>query len=376
MRLAAGRRHSTVAAVAAVCAAVLLLSEVDRQARIAIAENAAALAPLNLSAAARGVALQQQVLRQPGFLPIYGSSELTIDQPTRPALFFQTHQCGFAVFPIGSAGDRCLIILQELAAMADVIRGRRVAIFLSPQWFTPPGWRQDHTAHRQFAGRFSPLEAGVTVLGRALSPGLKRDIAGRLLAYRSVWRVRSPLLAFACTQLRAQTWTGKIALWLLAPLDAAADTARRFQDRWQTLEMIRGRQVAAYNPPPGAIGPALSPAPVPDADAAFLRRMNGSPEWIDFALLLRTIRELGAEALLLGQPINGRLSERSGVSARTRQIYYERVRRLAAENGVALQDFSAHEDEPAFFADPVHPSAQAWLYYDQALDEFYHRPQG
>jgi D-alanine transfer protein len=396
MKPAARCGHYTAAA-AAVCAAALLLGGIDHQARRLIAERAGELAPLNLPEAARGVALQHQILQQPDILPIYGSSELVTDQPTRPALFFQAYPRGFTVFPIGSPGDRCLIILQELAALADVIRGRRLVIFLSPQWFAPPpNAHQDHSAHRQFASRFSPLEADATVLGNALSSGLQRDIAGRLLDYGSVLRVRSPVLDFACTQMRSPAWTRVAVLGLLAPLGAAEDLAWRLQDRWQTLALIRGRsgnegEVPATGAPmetldwPGLAGHLVpppeetdaaaanaGPASARDSSAAFLRRMNAAPEWIDLALLLRTIRELRVDALLIGQPMNGRLSEQSGVSAQARRVYYERVQRLAAASGTPLRDFSGHEDEPEFFADRVHPSARAWLYYDRTLDEFYH----
>jgi D-alanine transfer protein len=399
-----------VAALAAVGAAILLLAGIDLRDRRLIRTHAAALAPLNLPGAARAVALQRQILRQPGFLPIYGSSEMSTGEPTRPALFFQAHPSGFQVFPVGSAGDRCLIILQELGAVADVIRGRRVVIILSPTWFTPPDPRKDHSAHRQFAARYSPLEAGTLAFGDALSPALERDVAGRLLDYGSVLRERSPLLATALARLRGPTWFGTVLLELLRPLGAAEDFLLRLQDRWQTAALIRGlpgsqpaagARSAVEAPPidwtalaasfdhesPGAHARASDaggkpsakspPAARPrDPDADFLRRMDAGKEWIDFGLLLRVLRELGVHALVIDQPINGRWSDERGVSAKARQVYYGRVRRIAAAYGIRVADFSSHEEDPAFFADAVHPSAKAWIYYNQALDEFYHRPTG
>ena len=54
-----------------------------------------------------------------------------------------------------------------------------------------------------------------------------------------------------------------------------------------------------------------------------------------------------------------------------RWAYYRRVSQLAAAYRVPLRDFSAYEEDRAFFMDLVHPSAEAWVHYDQTLAQFY-----
>jgi len=85
---------------------------------------------------------------------------------------------------------------------------------------------------------------------------------------------------------------------------------------------------------------------------------------------------LQARVLLLDQPFNGLYSESCGVTARARGQYYAKVRSLAGRYGMSLSDFSAYEDDRSFFRDEVHPSALAWIYYDQALDGFYRAGHG
>ena len=83
----------------------------------------------------QGVALQQRAWERPDLLPIYGSSELVKRIPDKSSVFFQHYPTGFAVFPVGKAGATSLILLQKIAAMGPVVRGRQVAISLSPSWF-------------------------------------------------------------------------------------------------------------------------------------------------------------------------------------------------------------------------------------------------
>ena len=99
--------------------------------------------------------------------------------------------------------------------------------------------------------------------------------------------------------------------------------------------------------------------------------MQTAPEWGDLELLLETARGLGVRLLLVDQPINGRLSDEQGVTPKARQAYYRRVAQMAAAHRVPLRDFSAYEEDRGFFLDAVHPSAKAWVLYDQALAEFY-----
>ena len=404
------------AALAAVFAAVLFLAAGDWHATNLIRTYAAALAPLNLPEALRGVALQRQILRHPELLPIYGSSELAKQEPTEPSRFFRTHRTGFGVAPVGAAGDHCLIIVQELVPLADLLHGKQIVIFLSPSWFTPRShWKEDPD-HLRFAARYSPLEAGTMAFGNTLDRNLKRDIAVRLLHFEGVLQERSPLVATACAALQDVSWTSRSRFAILSPLGALHNLVLQLQDQWQCVDLID--EHPALMPIDMRHQPTLKPVKWAelfdefeqtadarnsgginnldsklfdessdtfdhrehlrdlDTDAAFLQRMNASDEWVDFILLLRVLREIGAHALLIDQPINGCYSDNCGVSAAARQVYYNRVKQLSASYHVPVQDFSSHEEDPDFFSDVVHPSAKAWIYYNRTLDQFYHHPTG
>ena len=109
-----------------------------------------------------------------------------------------------------------------------------------------------------------------------------------------------------------------------------------------------------------------------ERDAEFLSKLARSSEWADFGLLLRVLRESGADALVVSQPFNGRYRDPGGNTAGARQAYYRRIEETARAAGFAARDFSEHEEDRTFFNDAGHPSAKGWIFYDRALDEFYH----
>ena len=77
----------------------------------------------------------QGAVRAPDVLPIYGSSELIHPIPDRSSAFFRTAPTGFQVSPVGKAGSTSMIILEKLGGLGTNLRGKRVAISLSPSWF-------------------------------------------------------------------------------------------------------------------------------------------------------------------------------------------------------------------------------------------------
>jgi poly-D-alanine transfer protein DltD len=113
------------------------------------------------------------------------------------------------------------------------------------------------------------------------------------------------------------------------------------------------------------------------SDAWFLDNLQHTAEWTDLDLLLRGLSEMGAEPLILSQPMAGTYYEYIGISAAARSEYYARLRAVAATYGVPVVDFADHDGDVYFVTDPnSHLSRKGWTYYDRALDAFYHGTLG
>ena len=148
----------------------------------------------------QGTALQRAAFEAGGLLPLYGSSELNMlrpyNRPYHPTNLFRDRPTGFAVFPVGKQASTCLIIQQKLAAVGPALRGRKVAVSLSPFWFFDglTAWAAG------YAGNFSALHAGELAFNTSLSLRLKQDVARRMLRYPETLADR-PLLRFALENL-------------------------------------------------------------------------------------------------------------------------------------------------------------------------------
>jgi D-alanine transfer protein len=61
------------------------------------------------------------------------------------------------------------------------------------------------------------------------------------------------------------------------------------------------------------------------------------------------------------------------VSPSARHVYYEKLEELAQRYHLPLIQFEEHDGDPSFLiAGREHPSPEGWMYYDKALDDFFH----
>jgi len=93
------------------------------------------LAPRLFDLKNQGTELTAEAFRHPELLVIYGSSELEQENDYHASTVFKNYPTGFTIFPVGRGATTSLVMLQDLAAVGSEIRGRKVAISVSPPWF-------------------------------------------------------------------------------------------------------------------------------------------------------------------------------------------------------------------------------------------------
>jgi len=110
----------------------------------------------------------------------------------------------------------------------------------------------------------------------------------------------------------------------------------------------------------------------PAKDAAFRARVATASEWTDLDLLFRTLTELRARPLILSMPIDAYIAP--GVSRSAHEVYYDRMREVARRYHFPLVEFQDHDADPTFLiARREHPTPKGWMYYNRALDNFFHK---
>jgi D-alanine transfer protein len=318
---------------------------------------------------------------------------------------FRDRPTGFAIFPVGRAETTCLLILQKLAAVGPELERRKLVVSLSPPYF----FERLMARADGYAGNFSPLHAGEFTFNTRLSLQLRQDAARRMLQYPATV-VNRPLLKFALENLSEGSPLSLACYGALFPLAIVHNAILRYQDHWRVVNYLwqhpemtsppkSSRRASPLDWPRlqrqadevyraqcnnNALGPdndkwisdlrrELLRKTNTHSDETFLRTLHGNQEWVDLDLLLRELKEFGVQPLLLSMPINGGWYDQLGVTSSARRAYYQQLREVSARHHTALVDFADHDSDQTFCRDILgHPTPRALVYYNQALDGFFH----
>jgi D-alanine transfer protein len=340
----------------------------------------------------QGLAFQRAAAHSPHVLPIYGSSELLRPAaPERGNIFFRTAPTGFQLSPVAGGGANPLIWLQKVGALGSMLRGKRLAISLSPGWFCTP-----KPGIAGYKGNFSPMAATEMVFGTALDFGLKRDIAARMLQFPETLEQR-PFLEFALRCLASGRLLDRLIFYALWPVGKIQTALFELEDHWAALHHIRHQ--TKLTPPrlqeetidwPQFIAKA-SKAKAADAgriqqpsqterkinrgsrDVGFLAGVKTSTAWIDLDLLLRCLATVHARPLILSMPLGGEFYDHAGVSRSARDEFYRKLAAVVDHYNFPVIEFQEYDEDPAFLIrHESHLTAKGWAYYDRALDDFFH----
>jgi D-alanine transfer protein len=339
----------------------------------------------------QGLAFQRAAAHSPDVLPIYGSSELLRPAaPERGNIFFRTAPTGFQLSPVAGGGANMLIWLQKVGALGSTLRGKRLAFSLSPGWFCTP-----KPGVQGYIGNFSPMAATEMVFGTALDFGLKRDIAVRMLQFPETLEQKS-LLEFALRRLASGRLLDRMIFYALWPAGKIQATLFELEDHWAALHHIK-RQTKppprlqeqlvdwsqlianASKAKPADVGMIQQPSRFDrkitqgSRDVGFLTGVKTSPAWIDLDLLLRCLASVHARPLILSMPLGGEFYDHAGVSPSARDEFYRKLPTLVEQYHFPAVGFQEHDEDPAFLIRQTpHLTAKGWIYYDRALDDFFH----
>lgn len=360
-----------------------------------------ALASVRFQQKMVGTALQVEAFHQPDLLPVYGSSELTVPDAFHINKIFRLYPTGFVPFVVGNTGAEPLTYLLRLGSVGTGLSGKKVVVLLSPQFFADSSFLASH-----YAGNYSRLQAYELAFSTDLSQPLKRKIARRMIEYPDTL-ANDPLLNTSLYLQVRNSIPGMLFYYALLPLGKLDVWILRLQDHWETLSYIRSQpdlnpamprramkinwddmlvkaeqayaqhannnQFGFDNLQWDAYAYVWGGAEGTLTDQGFYQSLDQSKGWTDLDLLLRVLKEMNAQPLILGIPIAGQYYEYAGISAGARQVYYKRLREAVQPFGVPLEEFEDHDTDNLFFYNPgSHLSSKGWIYFARTIDAFYH----
>lgn len=364
------------------------------------------------------VILQTKAFNEPGYLPMFGSSEFNyLSENTHPVHMFNSSNAGFVPFIAAAAGNTDLIQVQNIAALDKPPAGKKAVIVLSMQWFYPGG-----ISNAAFNRWFSPLKAYEMVFNPNLPNKLKYNIAKRLLQFKTVRNDRLLDLTLESTQspTSAQYALVRLAARSQMAVLSELDYGHAFQELWQwrqqkppkmyaqgltAKDWHRYLQQATFNTARTSnknkfginnfvfnsryrhliaeinktkakrarskIFP-VKPKIAGSKNKAPNRTWIVSKEYNDLQLLLNTLKAEKIDPLFIIQAANGYWYDYSGLPRANRLAAYRKTGQMIKAAGFKVADFSSHEYDKGFLVDASHPSAKGWCYMDEAIYKFYH----
>jgi D-alanine transfer protein len=353
------------------------------------------VAPEFCDAKLHGVALIREALSRPDTLLLFGSSELIPDVPMKGVDFFANSPTGFSVFPVGKAGTTALSVLQKLGGAGEALSGKKVVLSLSPSFF-----QSESVDPKYFEGNSSKLQTKEMLWSSVFSDSLKQAAALQILkypkAYEGDW-----MLEFTLQRVARGGWMDRIALALMEPYAVVDRAVNRFQDHAEATAVLLESPEAVAAKEARSTGMRKLPnwdelfalaeqsskkfaarakrkalkatRRLGEGDLQFVNRVQNAQEWHDFELVLRLLREAGAQPLVISMPVHADILEAQGISKRGWMEYGRRLKAFTARYGTPLVYLEEHERDPVFFVDQAdHIGSKGWWFYNKAMDDFFH----
>lgn len=335
----------------------------------------------------QGVYLQSEMLKNPKYVPIYGSSEFSRWDPFHPSNYFETNEAAFTPYLIGKGGTTSIIHDLNFATHADQLKNKKMVIIISPQWFVKHGTDENH-----FAPNYSALQAYQLPFNDKVDEEVKRKLMERLMTFETVKndKILYPLydaylndnkFKFKMFSIPTKTYLaafGKKDMFFTLLKDLPTNRYQSDEVKGKTWEELRAL-ADQYGEERSQHSEFYIEDKVYKRKKDYYKSMEGknkghsygeSLEYEDFQIMLDILKDSGAEPLFVIIPVNGFYYDFTGFPKEGREAYYTRIKKQISDNGFTYADFSDHEYDPYFMRDTIHIGWKGWVYLDEAMEEF------
>ncbi len=322
-------------------------------------------------------------------LYLMGSSELGAPVEQNPGVWLPKNSSDFDLYQSGRGFQQSLYHAIELAAVAPNLTNNKVALLVSPQWFSQGGIK---------AGAFESVFSYAAWNAMLANPHLSASTRQRLIArvgelmpqvcsvgascattaLGTVQEVINlPYAAFAerVDELRATyhgtdyrkavaytgAWQpGKQAMatvdWVSEQAKASATGKSRISDPYGLDDSYYAKRILPYLPKLKGHESAVT--------------YTSSSEYGDLQLFLDVAHDLGIDVMLVSLPVNGLWSDYTGLPRAERDGFAAKIRSIASANNARLTDLTVNSYEPYYFYDTIHLGWRGWLDVTRACWDF------
>ncbi|MCU5086809.1 D-alanyl-lipoteichoic acid biosynthesis protein DltD [Bacillus cereus] len=335
--------------------------------------------------------LQQKMLADPKYLPMYGSSEFTRMDAFHPSNYFKVKPDGFTPFLLGRGGTQNLIHVLNFASTMDQLKGKKIILILSPQWFVPQGIDEKH-----FAPNFSKQQGYHFIFNNDLKPDIKKQISKRLLNFEIVknetlLKTSLESIAYNDTKQKIKAMAVKPFAYLYCNIldrkdlfTAVFNIKPHKEELDPSLKQMNWMETRKYADQIGALESKSNPYGIEDGYfnkkiKQKLKQRQGylkndaydqSPEYEDLQIVLDLLKQSGAKPLFISVPVKGSWYDYAGFPKERRELYYKKVHAQVKQAGYQIADFSNYEYDKYFLKDHIHVGWKGWVYIDEVIQKF------
>lgn len=344
----------------------------------------------------QGLILQQQSLSKKDNFLIYGSSELsTLDIPTHPSHMFNDKADGFQINLIGRGHSQSIIHAINLGALSKELQNKKVAIIISPQWFTEKGLEKEY-----FPMNFSELQFYTLMLDSKVDSSIKLKLAERVREL--TFGNETSKMAYKYAKLYSdKNFAAEAELTILKPYYQIKKYMLSAKDKKDSLKAVNSSnkqntnaQLKSFNwdkelKTAEDIGVSkannnefliensyynkyIKDNLQKDKGAYKGQSYLNSPEYEDLEILLKICKDQNIKPIFISVPVHGKWYDYSEFPKEDRAGYYKKVTELITSYGFPIADLSGYEYEQYFLKDIMHLGWKGWVYVDQAIDKYYH----
>lgn len=344
----------------------------------------------------KGVKMKQEAFDD-GYVPFYGSSELSRLDPLHPSVLAQKYHRNYKPFLLGGPGSQSLVHFIGMQGTSSQLKDKKAVVIISPQWFTKQG-----QSPQAFELYYSPLETIIFLLN-AKNTKTDRYAAKRLASMPTMktGAIKTSLKLIA----QGKKLTKTERAWLEARLRMLENedkffSAFQLRDRIQKindqakllpntysikgLTAIANEQAAKHtNSNRFGIDNRFFKTRLPHKELSKLRGSQRkfdyvkSPEYSDFQLMLEQFAKQHTNVLFIIPPVNAKWAKYTGLSQKMYEQSVDKIRyQLASQGFENIADLSKDGHRKYFMQDTIHLGWNGWIAVDKAVKPFMSMPNG
>lgn len=324
----------------------------------------------------------QKLIMDENTLLIFGSSELRALENYEEKVSNFLNAPDMNVVTMGGGYFQSLSHVMELGAVSDEILNKKVALFLSPQWFSSSGTPAD-----AFPTRFGEENLLKFLDNNRISDANKKYVLERTInlltnsptqlsrvkKYKEAY-LNSASIDGIYTYIMRQYWQLRGKYSVFRQMDEMerelpmVDLEHMDFDKMLELAQKQG-EASCTNNEFGVndeywdsyVKETYEKGEIEEKKEVFI----DSVEYEDFKCFLNVARQLDIEVIVVSIPVNEKWYTFQGMLCNE---YYGKINEIVQEyDNVTLVDMTEYADEPYFFMDVMHLGWKGWVRISEAL---------